>query len=759
MPKLVEKATGKSWDIPSDDLAAALASGLYEAPGADVKATVVSPTTGLASDVAASQLGAVVEGTGARPESGGEFLARERGAYLEQEHGGLGSEILTGAEGAIDAATGGLYGVAARNLAPEYNEARRERAEVNPNFSTAGKIAGLVGSAVTGVGAGALAAKAGGAVAGRLGGGILATGVGMAAEGALLGATETVQEMAIAEDPVTVDRIVGSLKSNMIFGGAAGFGVGIVGKVAAKGLAKGKALVDEHVAAQAAPKSSTAVADDLAAYRSATSGDTSPYLIASDRSVLRETQRDFKRALTDLEGLKQNPGGLLKPLRREAQAIREAVAAAEDSGLAAKLAKEHADIAAELGAKVAAGEDVVLKGKALQRYTDWSGVKGPKSGLAVPPATASAFKTALEAGELVGKRQAALAKMPEILAANEALQAKIVAATAKPAESFVGKLVDRGLQGAGMSAAAGLIGGGPIGAVGMMIAPQVVGKLKDLITSRLLKAGAESGARSSAALDAFLSTAGKAAKATPPLATKVLAGVSFGEAKAAPPAAKSRVSPLMASYKARADEIQSQITVDPNGKLKMTPEARAALSGRLAGVRALEPLLADRMETVAARRIEFLASKLPKRPDIAALQLGPDRWQPSDYDVRTFARYVAAVEDPGAVEERLANGSMTPEDAEAYRSVYPERFEDFKRQIVERLPELRATLPYSRRVALSIFTGIPVDPAMHPQVLRVLQSMYADEPNTDGGMTAPKAEPQMGSITKPDPTAAQQRAS
>ena len=32
--------------------------------------------------------------------------------------------------------------------------------------------------------------------------------------------------------------------------------------------------------------------------------------------------------------------------------------------------------------------------------------------------------------------------------------------------------------------------------------------------------------------------------------------------------------------------------------------------------------------------------------------------------MRTWARYVAAVEDPGGVEERLAAGTVTPEDAE-----------------------------------------------------------------------------------------------
>jgi len=128
--------------------------------------------------------------------------------------------------------------------------------------------------------------------------------------------------------------------------------------------------------------------------------------------------------------------------------------------------------------------------------------------------------------------------------------------------------------------------------------------------------------------------------------------------------------------------------------------------------------------------------------------------------IRQFARYVAAVEDPGGVEERLADGTVTPEDAEAYREVYPERYFDLQRQIAERLPEIRESLPYKRRLALSIFTGQAADPAFDPRVLRVLQGQFAAEGGTEGGTEPKKAQANFGSVAKslPDPTPAQERA-
>jgi hypothetical protein len=179
----------------------------------------------------------------------------------------------------------------------------------------------------------------------------------------------------------------------------------------------------------------------------------------------------------------------------------------------------------------------------------------------------------------------------------------------------------------------------------------------------------------------------------------------------------------------------------------MRPEAREAMASRLAPIRESNPALADRMETLAARRLEFLSSKLVRKPDLPSILAGPDKWQPSDMEMRTFARYAAAVEDPGAVEHRVAAGTVTPEDAEAYHAVYPERAAAFRQQILTQLPSLRKTLPYQRKIALSIFTGVPVDPAMTPNVLAVLQGQF-DEPGSEGGTQAPKAQPQFGSVKK-----------
>ena len=176
------------------------------------------------------------------------------------------------------------------------------------------------------------------------------------------------------------------------------------------------------------------------------------------------------------------------------------------------------------------------------------------------------------------------------------------------------------------------------------------------------------------------------------------------------------------------------------GKPVVRPHVRARIAKHLAPIASAQPLLADRMETLAVRRLEFLAGKMPKRPEIGGIQIGPDNWQPSDMEMRTFARFVAAAEDPDGVIERVATGQVTPEDAETMRELYPEQLAALTRQILERLPTLRQNLPYHRRLALSVLTGVPVDPSMDPRILAALQSQYAAEP------APPMPKPQFGSV-------------
>jgi hypothetical protein len=190
------------------------------------------------------------------------------------------------------------------------------------------------------------------------------------------------------------------------------------------------------------------------------------------------------------------------------------------------------------------------------------------------------------------------------------------------------------------------------------------------------------------------------------------------------------------------NEVKGQVTLDPmTGMAVMRPDARNKIGDALTGVRTIDPQLADRMETVAARKIEFLAAKAPKNP-------GMPGWEASKGDIAKWARYLEATENPNGVFERMANGTMTPEDVETVKTVYPELHNDLTQQILIQVAKIGGPkkLPYWKRLMMTMFTGSMLDPSLSPNVVAALQATYANEPGTEGGTQAPGAQPNFGAM-------------
>jgi hypothetical protein len=636
------------------------------------------------------------------------------------------------------------------------------------------------------------------------------TFLGNAVEGVGQGVGATIQQLTDSDDPLTWENATSALTSNALYAGAIGGGAGLAAKGIEKGLSKAKGMLDDVAtraakadgvaddlskldrkglsAAEAAERESLLTAqasekaasvEGITAYRQAVK-EANPWLVVTDgeaSSLLTKSNSSLRAAMNDPVGLAQNPSTALKALRIQENALTKAMGEAD--AISAKLAASNKRIAKELGEEIAtlpdSAGDVVLTGKQARRYGAYADVKVAKGGsVTVPRAKAVEFRDALDSGAVAGSEATAFQKLPDLLDANRALQQRIGAASVAKSELTSPRLAqiaeardaltDTAIAGKSMpqQLLEGSIFGhatalaAPLGPLAPMIGARASKFIGSAVFGGLGKAGEAAAKKTAAGVAAFLDVARKVTPAAPVLATKVLGSVAFAPPK--PAATRERKGTpvkeagLAEVYKTRSDELRSQVS---GGVMRQ--EARAALADRLKPIAAFAPILADRMETLAAKRLEFLASKLPRRPEIAALKTGPDKWQPSDMEMRTFARYAAAVEDPHAIVDRLADGSVTPEDSEAMRTVYPEMFADIQRQIIEQLPALQESLPYERRLALSIFSDVPVDASMDPDVLSVLQGSFVAEPNTEGGTQAPTPQPQFGSVKNQEATPFQER--
>jgi hypothetical protein len=749
----------------------------------DDKVLVILPS-GEPGVVDRSEAGKLVE-AGARLADDKEIRAHGEQAAAELEEERQAPEALGPVRAAVEGGVAGVTLGGSRALlgaagGDSYRSLIRQTQKERPIASYGGEIVGatipalVTGGAASGTALGrALAATPAGAaaaagrnIAARGGAGALAAG--LAVEGGLVGAGSGVSELALSDDPVSVERVASVVGGSALFGAGAGVGAGFAAKGAAKALARGRDAIKNRVAGLASVGDDGAsIADDVVSYSQTRAGAFHAVDAGGGAAPFSKSGGRLRHATDNPTGLARRPQQVLDSLERDAEALRNALPKAE-AGLA-RLASEDASLARQLTealADVKPGKSIKLvkiDKTAPNRYATWKGQNMTKKAgnkLAIDADEAQRFAAGLEAGELAAIRAPSHSAAETALAANEALQAKILASTGKGAGSSpVAELAQKGI-----GAVAGSLVGGPIGAIaGALGGPQLAG----MLAGKLGGAGAEVAKRTAAAVDRIMSAAAAPARAlgrAAPMATaKVLTSVRLGPEQEQPrrPAKAREERPEVAAFRARESELRSQIAAGPTGKPVVHQRAREQIAQQLAPVAQIDPLLADRIETNAVRRLEYLATKLPPRPDRSPFA-GPDRWRPSDSAIRDFARSVRAADDPAGVIERVADGSVTSRDVEALREVYPELYSDVQRQIAERLPELREALPYRQRLLLGIFFGVPVDRSMEPNILAVLQgamegSEAAAQPEPGPG---PSPQPQLGAISDSaeSPTPAQERA-
>lgn len=392
--------------------------------------------------------------------------------------------------------------------------------------------------------------------------------------------------------------------------------------------------------------------------------------------------------------------------------------------------------------------------------------KGVKAeALAVTPDELSAFRSALESGDIHPPGVQRVLGAQELLQRNQALQAKFAelrkpvasdrlaaidkrieearaglgktprqdaleAHIADLSEQPLGRKVARGI-GAIAGGKAGFMVGGPVGAAAGGMAGQELGaRVYDKLV-RKIGTGNAAKARSIKASVAtvFATGAERGAKAVAkaaPLASRILPSIryttpEYADSVLGPANAKPSKSPLVNEFRARARELNAMTERRPDGTYTVRMPAREQLNARLQALWAIDPDFANGVEKAHNARLEFLASKLPRDPSPPHLQAGPDTWEPSRADLAKFARYMEAAESPERVLQRFAAATMTPEDAEALRTVYPQLYAQVQEQVYQHMAELRTSLPYAKRLALSIYLDTPVDPALTSEALSVYQ--------------------------------------
>ncbi len=195
----------------------------------------------------------------------------------------------------------------------------------------------------------------------------------------------------------------------------------------------------------------------------------------------------------------------------------------------------------------------------------------------------------------------------------------------------------------------------------------------------------------------------------PALSASTLARQDFGSKRQA----KDDVN----AHRTHADDI-TKLAADP-----------AALADRVArnlqGVGEHAPATAAAMSATASRAVQFLSQKLARPP-----QGGPlaPKWHQSATEIASFGRYLHAVQDPMSVVKAAASGAIDPAGLEVLKNVYPSLMADLQKRVASKMAEQPKGVPYSRKVTLSLLSGIDADGTVNGQSIAHAQAVFRKAP-------------------------------
>lgn len=751
MPWMV-KDGGRQF-VDNEDISFARGNG-WEPEDPDVKVSVSGPGTA-AVDVPFDRA-VDLQSSAFSPESQQAYTARGEESYLQKEYGGWNATAL--AEAALSGTTGGLSDVAFSAYDPVGTREMRKRAI----GTTAATVVGAAAPALLTGGTGTiaslarmtpagLAARAGTSIAAR--GGLAATALGFGAEGMIQGAGVGVSNVALSEDPVNAETLLSEIGGNAVYGGLLGAGAGVLAHgagVALKGLKNITAqsmarragqnvdVMLERAAGSGARDAAFESVDDMIDLASTPIPPEVQVSLKAKQSI-QHTDELIARAKFLYDDAASTASGLDDAARARWSNLKKATAEFDhllgdrtDDAIQSAFVKTGARLEASATKVENAVMDVFTDGKGAGKgigtlfdgkIDDLSkivkearetaganfklGVDASKAGLGLTPGSEGLRQVEFSNGKVI----------PGVLDAP--VDGRTVGAKLGKAKGNMPWAL-----GSVLSLAADFIPGAhTIGRLG-----RVLGTLG--VVEKAIGTGV--GALDMA-IGGLLKTSKVASRVTVPATTQILSNAVFSSK---PKAAKSKKARDV--FMQRAEEVR-EFESNPDAK-------REEINQSLLPVHTADPVLAEQVAQNAITRMAHIAATMPRSPGIGNTLQAKDRWLPSDDEMQKWARTIWITEKQENVVTAMRSGTLTYNDVQDVKAVMPATYEKIRVGIVERIPELRAEMPYDQRIQLSVFFDVPVDTMMTPERIHFSQETHATAKDGEGGKTATQETGKRGGL-------------
>ncbi len=145
------------------------------------------------------------------------------------------------------------------------------------------------------------------------------------------------------------------------------------------------------------------------------------------------------------------------------------------------------------------------------------------------------------------------------------------------------------------------------------------------------------------------------------------------------------------------------------------------------------PMVADAVTGKALEVYSYLAKVMPKNPGMP-LSLFNDPWKPADYEVQNFRKIVQVARAPLSILEDLKKGTVTIQQVDAVKALYPRLYESVLTQVQQTINEPDTKVTYDQQLKLGqLFPGVV--PSLNPSFVAAMQTPAAkpEKPNAPGG--------------------------
>jgi hypothetical protein len=151
-------------------------------------------------------------------------------------------------------------------------------------------------------------------------------------------------------------------------------------------------------------------------------------------------------------------------------------------------------------------------------------------------------------------------------------------------------------------------------------------------------------------------------------------------------------------------------------------EIKNHINETLGGMSAAAPETALQLRDKTLNAMDFLSSKLPKKPEVNPLI----QYQVPESEIDKFNRYATAVENPNTILKNLKGGYISPEEVEVLKKVYPEIHLKLKNKALDLLSTQNKSksLNYQLRLQLQKLLDTKADVSLYSTSIKTLQKSF-----------------------------------